>query len=289
MDSPDRWEQVGQYLQIVAGKLLSRSAERYDYSSAEPPTWEGLVRYYFEEEAKSRTETDRVIREFVATKREVLDSLSPASRYYLLLRMQCAHDFLGMAYPPDSDQSPFGAPGQDFTDRELIKWLLMDLWYRRFDHWLKLTAIGIRGPFAFYGIEPASDEPQVDPALVHQFGSLFKERWQTKTLAQFRDEALLEDNGTVFESMRAADGPRVVLIICVTNPEQIEIVERAMASWTKVARVKCVSYELDRSQKRCADMAGSPSIEAAPRERDPRLAAFFGPPDFQGALPEHGH
>jgi hypothetical protein len=154
MDSPDRWEQVGQYLQIVAGKLLSRSTERYDYSSAEPPTWEGLVRYYFEEEAKSRTETDRVIREFVATKREVLDSLSPAARYYLLLRMQCAHDFLGMAFPPDSDKSPFEASGQDFADPALIEWLLIDLWYRRYDHWLKLTAIGIRGPLRFTELNP---------------------------------------------------------------------------------------------------------------------------------------
>jgi hypothetical protein len=57
---------------------------------------------------------------------------------------------------------------------------------------------------------------------------MLKERWQLKTLAQLRDEAVLEDNGTVFESLRVADGPRLVLIICVTNAEQIEIVERAV-------------------------------------------------------------
>lgn len=53
-------------------------------------------------------------------------------------------------------------------------------------------------------------------------------RWGQKTLSELRDEAVLEDNGTVFESLRIDSGPRLTLIICVTNAEQIEMVERAV-------------------------------------------------------------
>jgi hypothetical protein len=51
--------------------------------------------------------------------------------------------------------------------------------------------------------------------------------WGNKTLGEFRDEAEREDNGTVYESVRVPDGPRVMLILCLTDVDQIAIVERA--------------------------------------------------------------
>lgn len=156
MDSPNRWEHLGRHLQAVAESTLFRSTDRHDLTRVKPPTWEGLVRHYFKEELSARAETDAAIRNYVAAGDEVPLSVSTAARYYLMIRIQCAHDFLGMVFPPQSAQSPFGDdPDNSWTDRELIEWLLIDLWVRRFDHWLKLTAISLMGPFAFYGIGPA--------------------------------------------------------------------------------------------------------------------------------------
>jgi|GEM_PF-2222682 len=230
MDAPDRWEQLGRDLQSVAESTLFQSTDLHLLSRGRPSTWEELVRHYFKEELSSRAETDSAVRNHVAVGCEVPSSFSRAARYYLMLRIQCAHDFLGIVFPPQSQRSPFGSPGPNFTDRELIEWLLIDLWERRFDHWLKLTAIGVAGPFAFYGIDPASTEPPTvaDAESVDQLTALLRARWEDKTLAQMRDEALLEENGTVFESLRVDNGPRLMLIICVTEPEQIEIVERAV-------------------------------------------------------------
>jgi hypothetical protein len=59
--------------------------------------------------------------------------------------------------------------------------------------------------------------------IVHQL----TKRWGGTTMAEFRDEAVLEDNGTLYDSVRVQDGPRIILMICVTNPEQIAIVEKA--------------------------------------------------------------
>ncbi len=60
-----------------------------------------------------------------------------------------------MAFPPQAANSPFDEVPKTFTDERLIEWLLIDLWVRRFDHWLKLNAITLYGPFSFYGVGPA--------------------------------------------------------------------------------------------------------------------------------------
>lgn len=47
-----------------------------------------------------------------------------------------------------------------------------------------------------------------------------------KTLAEFRDEADREATGTVYETLRVKGGPRLVLLMCLTDPDQIAILER---------------------------------------------------------------
>jgi hypothetical protein len=52
-------------------------------------------------------------------------------------------------------------------------------------------------------------------------------KWSGKTLAEFRDEAEREDTGTVYEAFRVETGPRLMLMMCLTDVDQIEMVERA--------------------------------------------------------------
>jgi hypothetical protein len=53
-----------------------------------------------------------------------------------------------------------------------------------------------------------------------------KERWATRTLSDLKAEASKEANGTAFESFRTGDGLRRMLVMCITNQEQISMVEK---------------------------------------------------------------
>jgi len=64
--------------------------------------------------------------------------------------------------------------------------------------------------------------------LVDQMTDIIMKTWETKTLADFRKKALLETNGIVFESLRAENGPRFLLVICVTSPEQVAKLEQTL-------------------------------------------------------------
>jgi hypothetical protein len=81
--------------------------------------------------------------------------LLPEVRYYLAFRIQCALDFIGLIFPPQSMSCPFSEIPRRWTNEQMIEWLLIDLWVRRFDQWIKLNAIRLFGPFPFYGLEPA--------------------------------------------------------------------------------------------------------------------------------------
>lgn len=120
----------------------------------EGETWEEMTRWLFAQEEKCRADIDHISR-LLATTLQLPTPLSPKERFYLGYRMMCALDFLGMAFPPEAKHSPLGEVPESWTDSKAIEWLLVDLWRRRCDHWLKLSAIGARGPFAFYGLTPA--------------------------------------------------------------------------------------------------------------------------------------
>lgn len=153
MDCPPRWEQIGQTLDQFTHALLRIPAGRHDMSAV-GSDWTDLTRHYFAEESNVRSEVDKAARH-MAKRKEPPHNLTAAARYYLSLRVGCALDFLGMVFPPKSADAPFGDVPSDWSDERLIEWLLIDLWTRRFDTWLKLDAISAMGPFAFYGLEPA--------------------------------------------------------------------------------------------------------------------------------------
>lgn len=63
---------------------------------------------------------------------------------------------------------------------------------------------------------------------VEQFADEIDERWGGRTLTDFRMEAAMEANGTVYESIRAAGARRAVLIVCVTSPDQVRQLEHIL-------------------------------------------------------------
>jgi len=137
-------------------ELLQRGGPKHDLKPAEE-TWESLALFFFADEQQCRDEVDALAMHFAKTGKAPA-TVSARARYYFSYRIQCANDFLGMLFPPQANAAPFGEVPKSFTDAQLIEWLLIDLWVRRHDHWLKLNAIGLYGPFSFYGVGPA--DPQ---------------------------------------------------------------------------------------------------------------------------------
>jgi hypothetical protein len=166
MDAPPKLEQIGNALSEALRTSILESPEPHALAFEEK-TWEAMFRHLFAEEFQCRVEVDhaaRIVAETLLPPRNA----SPKVRYYLAYRIQCALDFFGMLFPPDAKTSPFTGAGKDWSRRQIIEWLLIDLWVRRHDHWMKLNAIGVYGPFAFYGIEPSTEGiqspiPEVKP------------------------------------------------------------------------------------------------------------------------------
>jgi hypothetical protein len=52
--------------------------------------------------------------------------------------------------------------------------------------------------------------------------------WGKKTLNEFRNQALLEAKGTVFESVRAQEGQRLIILMCATDSKQIDMLDQIM-------------------------------------------------------------
>lgn len=156
MDCPERWELIGGVLQSAQGHLLE-PARRAAKETDQEGSWTALARRLFAQEEETRAEVEAAVRHFAANG-FFPGQLSDAGCYQMALRISCALDFLGMVFPPLSQRSPFGEAPWELG--AMIEWLLIDLWTRRFDHWLKLDAIAVCGPFAHYGIGPANSEDE---------------------------------------------------------------------------------------------------------------------------------
>lgn len=154
MDTPRRWNNIGEHLESLGFTIVQGATRRPRIYDIEPQTFEAIVRYAFPAEAALRDDVDTAARSIAAGTLRGL-KISHDACYFLLLRIQCAKDFLGLAFPPQASDSPFAeAPGA-WSDARLIEWLLVDLWRRRCDLWLKLCALDQAGPFPFYGLTPA--------------------------------------------------------------------------------------------------------------------------------------
>jgi hypothetical protein len=58
---------------------------------------------------------------------------------------------------------------------------------------------------------------------------MFRSKWGTKTLADFRLESSRQPEGGVFESIREPGGRRIIVFLCVTRPDDISHLEKAFA------------------------------------------------------------
>jgi hypothetical protein len=156
LEMPRRWDELGYQLEGLLNSLFDPKKERYDLSKAAHGL-EALTQHLFGEELLFRIEVDRAARHSAAHGC-VPETLSATGRFYLGYRLMCALDFLGMVFPPQAQVSPFSDLPKQWTQQQAIEWLLVDLWTRRFDHWLKLNALGVTGPFPFYGTESADPD-----------------------------------------------------------------------------------------------------------------------------------
>ena len=60
-------------------------------------------------------------------------------------------------------------------------------------------------------------------------------KWGDTSLEALRQEALDADDGLAFRAMNTEGGIRTLLVVCTTNPAQIQAVEEA---WTPVAAAR---------------------------------------------------
>lgn len=86
MNTPAEWENVGQYLQDAALKILSNVNERPIYLAVAPEGWEPLTRHYFAQESSLRDQVEKAAAR-VAAKQPISASTLPDVRYYLILRI----------------------------------------------------------------------------------------------------------------------------------------------------------------------------------------------------------
>lgn len=154
MDSPKRWEKICDWLNARHFEAMGRVSRRpYELQDG----WEKVTVRLFEIEQQTALEADSAAR-FAATRGDLPDELSSDAALLLVIRCQCAMDFLGMLFPPQSLSSPLREVPSGWSDAQVKAWLLVDLWQRRHDHWLKLYSLGACGPFPFYGLTPADPD-----------------------------------------------------------------------------------------------------------------------------------
>ena len=61
---------------------------------------------------------------------------------------------------------------------------------------------------------------------IEEAAQQIRDKWNNKTLAEFRIEAERESTGMVYESFCLDAGQRLVLMLCLTDIDQIQTLER---------------------------------------------------------------
>ena len=156
MDCSKRWDEAGNYMNVLLLQIIPR-LESVSFQN-DGDDFETTVEKLFAAEDRLREKTDGLLLN-VFSGGDALDRACPESLYMVSLRIQAAMDFLGQLFLPYSKNDPFSDPlPEEWADMEMMRWLLVDLWHRRADHWMKLVAMALRTPFAFYGLEDADPD-----------------------------------------------------------------------------------------------------------------------------------
>lgn len=61
---------------------------------------------------------------------------------------------------------------------------------------------------------------------IEEAAQQIRDKWNNKTLAEFRSEAERESTGMVYESFRLDTGQRLVLMLCLTDLDQVQTLQR---------------------------------------------------------------
>ena len=116
---------------------------------------EPLVKFLFEQEAECRSRIDAycVVR---SQGKPHCDPADPVDEYWFRQRLLCVGDTVGIVYgSPLRKKRLLPSPPRTWTQAEVLEWSLVSLWHRRFDHWIKLTAVTQVTGLPFYGLQDA--------------------------------------------------------------------------------------------------------------------------------------
>lgn len=156
MDCPEEWEKAGFALKNLQRQMTTpRVAAALGLLSSQVRElgFEKGLRYLSGLERKDRGRVS--LR--AAPHRLGKEDIPELEAVWLVLRCECACDFLGQMFPMMAKDGPCQEMGRGWDAARALGWLLTELWHRRSDTWLKLLAMEWAGPFPFYGIAPAKE------------------------------------------------------------------------------------------------------------------------------------
>jgi hypothetical protein len=160
MECPQKWERVGNGLQNLQELLLTVPdvvrVHQLFAGEVRRLGFEDGAKLLFSHERKERSQTTLQAKSYLLGKIGV-DQIGIGQAAWMVMRLQCACDFLGQMFPPMAKDAPCAEMPDGWTPETTAAWLLTELWERRSDHWLKLVAMEWVGPFPFYGIEVAPE------------------------------------------------------------------------------------------------------------------------------------
>jgi hypothetical protein len=158
MDCPEKWELVGNALVNLQQRMLSPrvlAVLNLFQQEIHKQGFEKGLPFLYGHERKERAQATLTARRL--TRGEGVLEFPEIQAVWLILRCQCASDFLGQMFPPLAKSGPCVEVAEGWTPDTALEWVLTELWERRADTWLKLVAMEWAGPFPFYGIEPAPE------------------------------------------------------------------------------------------------------------------------------------
>lgn len=157
MDLPATFAEAETKLFLLRALLHTRRPEIQEYAAtleARRDDLPQLMRLLFEEEERTREEVRKIL-DCARDRCFVVEPTSSAALYFLSRRCDCALNYLGECYPPQSIASP--VRDAEWPPERVWPWLLDDLWVRRRDSYLKLQALWLHGPFPWFGLEAATE------------------------------------------------------------------------------------------------------------------------------------
>lgn len=141
-----------------AARLISQLNDRFvQLGGLPPPDWQydklsELITRVSTLEARTRMECDEIIRLVVAAP---IGAPKPTTlqAYFLACRCRCALDTLAILTRAKDDISGsqlLTSLPDDWSESDLLLWLLIETWGERHDVWLKLTAAAVATGNPYY-------------------------------------------------------------------------------------------------------------------------------------------